>query len=332
MNLQFAIESLGLGAMKFLYAIFAFLGGASVLFGEETTNREFPAERPRGVEFERVAKLELFPEGPSYRPSDGSYFFSGNLALTRVDPAGKTHVVLEKPGGGGTVFLPDGSVLIIGHMGLRRVFPDGRIALLADGNEIGAGNDLSIGKFGEVYFSVPKEGIYRLTPGENGKLEKVVDQGCNGLDVDPSGEFLYAVRKEVHRYRINGVSDPLGKKEIVFEFTEGPGGGDGCAFDAWGNLYTMHFATGVIRVVDPVGKKSLGRIPTGVVPSSNLTFGGPSKTELFVTAGAPKFENCQVLKTDLGIEGFAGHEGAVEYPMLRFLEERADVSAFAARP
>ncbi len=46
---------------------------------------------------------------------------------------GKLHVILGKPGGGGTHFLPDGAVPIVGHVGLRRLFPDGRVALLADG-------------------------------------------------------------------------------------------------------------------------------------------------------------------------------------------------------
>ena len=291
----------------------------------------FPIERLKDVQFKTVAKFDWFPEGPSYRPSDGSFFFAGKQALTRVDSKGRLHQVLGEPGGGGIHFLPDGSVLIVGHVGLRRMFPDGRVALLADGKEVGAGNDLSVGIHGEVYFSVPKEGIYRLTAGEAGRLDKVAAQGCNGLEVELAGTYLYVVRSSVQRYRIDIENSSLGKPETIFEFAKGEGGGDGCTFDAWGNLYSMRFRTGTIRVIDPRQRKLIAKIPTGVVPASNLTFGGPTNQELFVTAGAPKHNNCQVLKTSLGVTGFCGHVGATEYPVIRYLEERGDTTAFAAK-
>ncbi len=290
----------------------------------------FPLERLGEVTFTNVANFDGFPEGPSYRPSDGRYFFAGNAALTRVEPSGATHQILGKPGGGGTHFLPDGSVLLIGAAGLRRLYPDGRIALLADGETIGGGNDLTMGRYGEIYFSVPKEGVYRLTPGKNGRLEKVIRKGCNGLEIDPGGEYLYTVRRHVERYRITGVDHPVGEAETIIELPPGEGGGDGCTFDIWGNLYSVNFGKGVIRVYDPKKRERIAEIPVGVVPASNLTFGGPANTELFVTAGAPKFKNCQVLKAEIGITGFCGHAGATDYPELRLLEETADPKAFVA--
>ena len=291
---------------------------------------DFPAAALKDVEFKTVAKFELFPEGPSYRRSDGSYFFAGNVALTRVDADNKLHVVLEEPGGGGTHFLPDGSVLLIGKMGLRRIYPDGRIALLADGEETGGGNDITMGKHGEIYFSAPGRGIYRLTPGKDGRLELVTNKGANGLDVDPSGDWLYVTAGGVQRHRIHGTQHLLGERELVCELPKGEGGGDGCAFDVWGNYYTVHFKTGKIRVVDPDKKAVIGVIQSSVVPSSNLTFGGPRNTDLFVTAGAPKLENCQVLKADFGVVGFPGHPGGTEYPEIRILDELAYADAFAA--
>jgi len=293
------------------------------------SGESIPVDRLESAEFKTVASFEGFPEGPSYRPADGSYFFSGNVALTRVDPDGELHVVLEESGGGGTHFLPDGSVLLVGKIGLRRVYPDGRIALLADGNEIGGGNDLTVGKYGEIYFSAPGKGIYRLTPGEDGQLELVTGKSANGLDVDPSGDWLYMAAGGVHRHRIHGPDQPLGEQKLVCRLPKGEGGGDGCTFDAWGNFYTMHFRTGKIRVVDPAKKKVIATIPTSVVPASNLTFGGARNTELFVTAGAPKHENCQVLKAELGIIGFCGHPGATDYLEIRILDEKADAEAFA---
>ena len=284
----------------------------------------FPVDLLKKIQFKKLTDTELFPEGPTYRPSDQSWFFAGNLGLTRVDAEGRVHPVLGKPGGGGTHVLPDDSILHIGQTGLRRIFPDGRIALLADGNEIGGGNDLTMGRFGEVYFSVPSSGIFRLTPGKEGKLEKVSDKKPNGLEVDPAGRYVYVAGKSVDRFPIKGLDQPLGKAEVVFTFPKGQGGGDGCTFDVWGNFYTMLFRTGTIRVIDPAKGKLIGEIPTGVAPASNLTFGGPACATLLVTAGAPKMNNCQLLIAGTGITGFCGNPGSTDYPVLRWLDKVPD--------
>lgn len=289
----------------------------------------FPVDRLRNVVFKPVAKFDWFPEGPAYRATDGSYFFSGSQALTRISPSGQLHELLGRPAGGGLHFLPDGSVLIIGHVGLRRLFPDGRIALLADGNNVGGGNDLSIGIHQEIYFSVPKSGIYRLTAGTNGELRKVADRGCNGLEVDLAGQFLYVVRSAVERYKIDIESGTLGKPQVVYEFPKGQGGGDGCTFDAWGNLYSVHFRSGTIRVINPNAGKLIAKIPVGVVPASNLTFGGSKNSQLLVTAGSPKTHNCQILKSDLGVIGFCGHLGSTSYPEIGFLEPLQNTALFS---
>ncbi len=284
----------------------------------------FPVKELGKVTFKKLTDTELFPEGPTYRTSDNSWFFAGNLGLTRVTAEGKVHPILGKPGGGGTHVLPDGSILHIGQIGLRRIFKDGRIALLADGNEIGGGNDLTMGKHGEVYFSVPSQGIYRLTPGADGKLTKVSDRKANGLEVDLAGKFVYVSGQSLDRYPIQGLDKQLGKAEKVFQYPKGKGGGDGCTFDAWGNFYSVLFRSGTIRVIDPGKGELIAEIPTGVEPASNLAFGGPDCTQLLVTAGAPKFKNCQLLIARTGITGFCGHPGSNEYPVLRWLDKLPD--------
>ncbi len=289
----------------------------------------FPVERLKDPPIQKLADVPLFPEGPSYRPEDGSYFFAGNIGLTRLDAEGNLQVAVEKPGGGGTHILPDGSFLLVGKSGLRRIYLDGRIALIADGKETGGGNDVTVGIHLEVYFSVPGKGIYRVSPGVNGKVEKVLEKGGNGLDVDPSGRYLYVHGGGVHRYAIESATGPLGEGELVWKSDRELGGRDGCTFDIWGNLYSMHFRTGVITVGDPETKRILGQIRTGVEPAANLCFAGKDLQSLFVAAGAPKFKNCQLLKIDLGITGFPGHVGATEYPVLRMLEETADPAALA---
>ena len=289
----------------------------------------FSTEALQSIEFTKLTDTELFPEGPSYRTSDGSWFFAGNLGLTRVDPDGKIHPILGKPGGGGTHVLPDNSILHVGSVGLRRFFPDGRVALLADGEEIGGANDITIGKDGEVYFSVPSAGIYRLTPGPEGRLELASKKKANGLEVDPAGKFIYVSGTALERFAIQGLDRPLGKAEKVYEFAKGKGGGDGCTFDVWGNFYTVLFKTGVIRVIDPAKEKLIAEIPTGAAPASNLTFGGPDNTTLLVTAGAPNFKNCQLLIAETEVTGFCNHPGATDYPVIRWLDDLTEAEVAA---
>jgi len=135
--------------------------------------------------------------------------------------------------------------------------------------------------------------------------------------VDPSGKFLYVVRSHVERTKIDIDSDTLGTPETIYTFEQGEGG---CTFDAWRNLYRMHFHTGVIRVIDPRRRKMIAAIPAGVVPASNLTFGGVGNTDLLVTAGSPKNKNCPILKANVGVTRFCGHVGAETYPIIRFLD------------
>ncbi len=283
---------------------------------------KFPTEKLVDPEVVKVVDIDWFPEGPSYRAADDTYFFAGNRALTRVDPDGSLHKMMGGPGAGGTHVLPDGSILVLGGSGLRRLMPDGTIALIADGAKTGQGNDITVGVYNEIYYSAPRVGIFRVTPGKDGKVEKVSENWANGLDVDPSGKFLYVNRGGVRRYAINGVDQPLGEETLVYRLADDERGGlDGCTFDAWGNFYKIIFTSGTVLVIDPDSGTRLGKFELGVAPSTNLTFGGPSNTDLLVTAGVPRLKNMQILKVPLGITGFPGHPGATEYPVLRILEE-----------
>ncbi|MCM8535884.1 MAG: SMP-30/gluconolactonase/LRE family protein [Lentisphaeraceae bacterium] len=290
-------------------------------------NAEYPVQKFKDATISTLAKFPLFPEGPVYRPEDGSYFFAGNNALSRVTAEGEFRVLLPKAkaSGGGTHILPDGSILIIGHTGLRRVFKDGRVAFLVDGKTVGKGNDITMDANGTIYFSVPGTGVYRLEAGLDKKAELIVDKrGLNGLEVDPKSEYLYINRgKAVVRHKILGVGKALGKEEHIYLFKNARelGGGDGCTFDAYGNYYVMHFKTGTLSVINPNTKSLVAQRTVGVAPATNVAFCGPQGRELMITAGAPKFKNCSILKFNLDIQGFCGHPGATEYSMIEFLDE-----------
>ena len=177
----------------------------------------FPVENLENPKITSVASFKGFPEGPSYRPSDDSYFFVGNVDLRRVDSEGEVTTVLSGKGAGGSHFLPDGSLLLAGNAGLRRIMPDGTVYLIADAEDLGGKNDITIGIHGEVYFSIPRKGIYRVTPGKDGTVEKVAEGGGNGLDVDPAGKFLYVHRAGIQRYEIKGLDEPLGETRTLLQ-------------------------------------------------------------------------------------------------------------------
>ena len=276
---------------------------------------KFPAEKLVKPKVSTIAEIDWFPEGPSYRAVDDTYFFSGNRPLTRIDPDGSLHELLDGPSAGGTHVLPDGSILVLGVSGLRRLMPDGEVVLITSAEKTGPGNDITVGIHDEIYFSAPKVGIFRVTPGSDGRVEKVSEKWANGLEVDPSGKFLYVNRAGVRRYAINGANVPLGDEELVYELEDDERGLDGCTFDAWGNYYAVAFQPGLVLVIDTDEGTRIGKFLLGTAPATNLTFGGPNNTDLLVTAGAPRVQNTSILKIPLGITGFPGHPGAIEYPV-----------------
>src|SRR5439155_9881745 len=134
--------------------------------------------------------------------------------------------------------------------------------------------------------------VYRVTPA--GVVSKVATGLAfpNGLDVDPAGKFLYVVEsqsKKVLRYAVPAEGLPLGKATVFHDL--GGSGGDGCAFDAAGNLWVADFhrpetGKGRITVLSPEGK-ALAYLPVPAKVVSNLCFGGPAGDELFCTTGDP---------------------------------------------
>jgi gluconolactonase len=91
-----------------------------------------------------------------------------------------------------------------------------------------------------------------------------------------------------------------GNKRLLFDFGKGRGG-DGMRLDVKGNLWvaggillprTAGETTDVpagVYVISPRGKL-LGRIPIPEDVTTNLAFGGPGRTTLFVTSGNSLFK------------------------------------------
>ena len=277
------------------------------------------AKRLANVKFTRYAEAPGYSEGPTWWRGD-VVFCSG--ALLRVDAKNVVHKYLEI-GPAGTVLRGDGHLIVCDNKNkaLLDVSPDGKVGVLvdrADNQPLRSLNDLTIDARGNIYWTDPEGStpqnpvgrIFRLRP--DGRVEQLATGLAfpNGLDVDPASRFLYVIEsqsKRILRYAIPEDGDPLGKPEPFYDL--GGSGGDGCAFDAAGNIWIADFhrpesGFGQITVLSP-DAKVLAKLPVPAKVVSNIAFGGANHDEIFCTTGDPP----GVFHAKVGVKGFAGHPG-----------------------
>ncbi len=186
---------------------------------------------------------------------------------------------------------------------VTRTEPDGTITVLADaylGKRLNSPNDVVVRSDGTIWFTDPTYGIssedeggvskqeqagryvFRLDPA-SGNLAVALDDFVqpNGLAFSPDEAKLYVADSDADRHiRVFDVAaDGTCSGGAVFAVIEN-GFPDGFRFDAAGNLWTS--AGDGIHCFAPDGVL-LGKI---AVPETvaNLTFGGPARDRLFITA------------------------------------------------
>ena len=197
------------------------------------------------------------------------------------------------------------------HGGRRviRTEPDGSITVIADsynGKKLNSPNDVVVKSDGSIWFTDPDYGIMSDYEGFKSEMEQ---DGCNVYRVDPDSETIEVVASDFvkpnglafsedeqilyiadsgrshdpdgpHHIRALDVSDAntLSNSRVFCEVE--PGLPDGFRVDIYGNVWTS-CQNGVLcfdRNGTILGKI---KIPQMV---SNLTFGGPRKNRLFITA------------------------------------------------
>jgi gluconolactonase len=198
--------------------------------------------------------------------------------------------------------------------GARRVTRtehDGTITVLADryeGKRLNSPNDVVVKSDGTIWFTDPPYGIltdyeghkaeseigrcyvYRLDPRDGG-LAIVADDfdKPNGLAFSPDEKLLYVADSgrshgadKPHHIRAFDVSDTNGMSGgRVFAVID-PGIPDGLRLDVEGNIWTS--AGDGVQCFSPQGEL-LGKILIPE-PVANLTFGGPRKNRMFITANS----------------------------------------------
>ncbi|QDU29324.1 Gluconolactonase precursor [Anatilimnocola aggregata] len=276
------------------------------------------ADKLAKVTFKKYAAAPGYSEGPTWR--NGEVFFCSG-ALLRVDAKQQVHKYLEiNPAG--TILNPRTGSLFVAdnkHKAILEVTENGSVVVLAEQHEtqpLRGLNDLTLDGAGNFYWSDPEGSsaanpvgnIYRLSA--DGRVDRVAGGLAfpNGLDVDPASNFLYVIEsqsKKILRYPLTPAGKLLGKSEVFYDL--GGSGGDGCAFDAAGNLWVADFhrpesGQGRITVLSPEAK-ALAYLPVPAKVVSNIAFCGPNHDEIFCTTGDPP----GVFHAKVGVKGFGGH-------------------------
>jgi len=253
-------------------------------------------------------------EGPVY-VADGDYVLWSDIPNDRmlqwVDGLGVR--VFRQPShhSNGHARDREGRLVSCEH-GTRRVTRtehDGTITVLADryrGRRLNSPNDVVVKSDGSVWFTDPPYGIrsdyeghkaaeeqaarhvFRLEPGTGEPVAVADDLICpNGLAFSPDESVLYVSDSERS-------GKPGGPPHIrAFDVVDGrrlangrvfatvdPGLSDGLRLDTEGNVWTS--AGDGVHCFDAVGNL-LGKIHLPE-KTSNLTFGGPKRNRLFITA------------------------------------------------
>ena len=282
-------------------------------------NPVFGGYIPHNAPLERLATGFRWTEGPVWFGDANCLLFSdipNNRILSWTPPLGlgEGHLsIFRQPSGFANGHTRDTQGRLVScHHGLRavtRTEHDGTITVLADRfdeRRLNSPNDVIVKSDGSVWFSDPHYGIlgdyegsratqelpcqvYRIDP-ESGAVEEMLTDfgGPNGLAFSPDESKLYVADT-------GAAGDPDAKQHIrVFDvaadgktlsggaefFKVDTGLTDGFRLDEDGNIWSS--AADGVHCISPDGRL-LGKI---LVPEtvSNVCFGGPAKSRLFITA------------------------------------------------
>jgi gluconolactonase len=263
---------------------------------------------------ERLYEGCLWAEGPVYF-ADGDYLLWSDIPNNRILRWAGDHVsVFRAPSNNtnGNTRDRQGRLISCEH-GSRRVTrtePDGSITVLVDRygeHRLNSPNDVVVKSDNSIWFTDPPYGrlsdyeghaetseygaayVFRFDPGTS-ELTVVADDfnKPNGIAFSDDESLLYVADTGAshkvggeHHIRVLPVTadgKSLGKGKVFAEVS--PGCADGFRLDTEGNIWTS--AGDGVHCYDP-NSVLLGKIkiPDAV---SNVTFGGPKRNRLFITA------------------------------------------------
>ena len=187
----------------------------------------------------------------------------------------------------------DGSrtVLSTGLDGKRFSGPNDLTIRADDGIYI-TDNDFGLRDAGKSPDKQMPNGVWLIRDGQTRLVldDKSLGGIPNGIALSPDEKRLYLTASfgKMWRYDVK----PDGSLGNRIPFTEGPGIGDGMKVDNQGDVYsTSGGGPGIVRITSPAGKllgfinlPIYGGEPKKQICATNVTFGGPARSDLFIAA------------------------------------------------
>lgn len=253
-----------------------------------------------GAELLMVADGYTFTEGPA-ADAKGNVFFTDqpNDRILKWSPEEGVSVFMQPAGrSNGLYFDNDGNLLACADekFQLWRIDPEKNVTVLwedFEGLDLNGPNDLWIRPDGGIYFTDPyfqrpywertqkqieQEGVYYITP-DGGGIKSVANNLVrpNGIIGSADGKTLYVSDGGDQKTYAYSVSEDgtLSNRTLFCKL-----GSDGMTIDNQGNVYLTGDG---VSVFDSTGEQ-IDHIATGKDWTANVTFGGPNRDLLFITA------------------------------------------------
>lgn len=247
-----------------------------------------------------ISRQFSFTEGPA-TDKEGNVFFTDqpNNTIWKYGTNGRLQLFLDSVGrANGMYFDSSGNLIACAdeHNQLWSINKTGNITVLLrdfKGKRLNGPNDVWVHPNGNLYFTDPyyqrpywtrkapeltEQNVYYLPKGKTELI--VVVRGLkkpNGIIGTPDGNWLYVADigdGKTYRYAIKE-DGSLGEGTLFVAM-----GSDGMTIDERGNIYLT--GNGV-TVFNPSGGQ-IAHIPVPEKWTANVTFGGPNRNQLFITA------------------------------------------------
>lgn len=287
---------LNANTFRFSATLIAFL----LLFSYSSKAQDSPVIAD-GAKLTLVSDQFSFTEGPATDKA-GNVFFTDqpNNNIWEYSTKGKLSLFMDSTGrSNGMYFDNKGNLITCAdeHNQLWSISPQKKVTVLVKnfrGRRLNGPNDCWVDLKGGIYFTDPyyqrsywkrkhpdikQQRVYYLTPNHK-KVFIVVDdmQKPNGIIGSPDGKTLYIAdigAGKTYSYTIDS-NGHLSNKKL---FTDS--GSDGMTLDNHGDLYLC--GKDGVTIFNKSGKQ-IGQIPIHQDWTANITFGGPNRQTLFITA------------------------------------------------
>lgn len=232
-----------------------------------------------------------FIEGPVWIGSLGTLFFSDNASspterVFKLTPPSTTPAVLIPDSGSNGLGVDTDDKIIATDQRNKRIVHFDPVSGQMVGTAVSTGaakpNDVIMRSDGNVYFTDPDSGFYRIPPGGMpGSAVKFLESSRpNGIVFSPDENTLYVGdvgSKAIFQYTV--AADGALDSGHPFVMQTKNDTVDGMCVDCAGNVYAST-SNGV--EVYTSGGMYIGTVPSG--EASNCTFGGSDRKTLYVTS------------------------------------------------